>query len=93
MWDRGRASWLADSRSIITAIADQLGRWSELIRAVIEQRTTHLWAVAEVEALGRGGGVIVSAAAGIKRAWLDERDLAELEAPGSLLRGVATPPC
>ena len=56
-------------------------RW-ELLRSVMDERTTRLWAAAEAKALGHGGGAIVTAATGIrsKRIWLGKLDLEELEA-------------
>jgi len=54
----------------------------ELLRSVMDERTTRLWAAAEAKALGHGGGAIVTAATGIrsKRIWLGKLDLEELEA-------------
>src|ERR1700733_7006920 len=53
----------------------------ELLRSVMDERTTRLWAAAEAKALGHGGGTIVTAATGIrsKRIWLGKLDLEELE--------------
>jgi hypothetical protein len=53
----------------------------ELLRPVMDERTTRLWAAAEAQALGHGGGAIVTAATGIrcKRLWLGKLDLQELQ--------------
>jgi hypothetical protein len=54
----------------------------ELLRHVMDERMTRLWAASEAQALGFGGGAIVTAATGIrsKRIWLGKRDLDEIEA-------------
>jgi hypothetical protein len=54
----------------------------ELLRHVMDERTTRLWAAAEARALGFGGGAIVTAATGIrsKRISQGQRDLDEIEA-------------
>jgi hypothetical protein len=59
---------------------EQVRKKFEVLRTVMDERMTRLWAAAEAEALGRGGGAIVTAATGIrsKRIWLGKRDLAEL---------------
>ena len=53
----------------------------ELLRPVMDERTTRLWAAAEAKALGHGGGAIVTAATGIrsKRVWLGKLELEEME--------------
>jgi len=60
---------------------DQVRRKFELLRGVMDERMTRLWAAAEAIALGYGGEAVVTAATGIrgKRIWLGKRDLAELE--------------
>ena len=54
----------------------------ELLRPVMDERMTRLWAATEARALGFGGGEIVTAATGIrgKRIWLGKRDLDEIAA-------------
>jgi hypothetical protein len=54
----------------------------ELLRHVMDERMTRLWAAAEARALGFGGGAIVTAATGIrsKRISQGQHDLDELEA-------------
>jgi hypothetical protein len=54
----------------------------ELLRHVMDERMTRLWAAAEARALGFGGGAIVTAATGIrsKRISDGQRDLDEIEA-------------
>jgi hypothetical protein len=53
----------------------------ELLRHVMDERMTRLWAAAEARALGVGGGVIVTNATGIrsKRISHGQRDLDEIE--------------
>jgi hypothetical protein len=53
-----------------------------LLRYVMDERMTRLWAAAEARALGFGGGAIVTAATGIRSKRISEgqRDLDELEA-------------
>jgi hypothetical protein len=53
----------------------------ELLRHVMDERMTRLWAAAEARALGVGGGVIVTNATGIrsKRISQGQRDLDEIE--------------
>lgn len=52
----------------------------EVLRHVMDERMTRLWAAAEAKALGRGGAAIVTRATGIrgKRIWMGLQDLAEL---------------
>jgi Rhodopirellula transposase DDE domain len=59
---------------------EQIRRKFEMLRAVMDERVTRLWAAAEAVALGPGGSAIVTAATGIrsKRIWLGKRELAEL---------------
>jgi len=54
----------------------------ELLRHVMDERMTRLWAAAEARALGFGGGAIVTAATGIRSKRISEgqRDLDEIEA-------------
>jgi hypothetical protein len=54
----------------------------EVLRHVMDERVTRLWAAAEAMALGRGGAAIVTAATGIrgKRLWLGKRELEEIAA-------------
>jgi hypothetical protein len=52
----------------------------ELLKPVMDEREMRLWAAAEAQALGHGGGAIVTAATGIrsKRIWLGKLDLQRL---------------
>jgi hypothetical protein len=54
----------------------------ELLRHVMDERMTRLWAAAEARALGFGGGAIVTAATGIRSKRISEgqRDLDEIVA-------------
>ena len=54
----------------------------ELLRPVMDERMTRLWAATEARALGFGGGQIVTAATGIrsKRIWLGKLDLEQIAA-------------
>ena len=65
----------------MTDAVDQVRARFELLRPVMDERTTRLWAAAEAKALGYGGGAVVTAATGIrsKRIWLGKLDLEELE--------------
>src|SRR5271170_5709236 len=60
---------------------DEVRARYELLRPVMDERQTRLWAAAEARALGYGGGAVVTAATGIrsKRIWLGKLDLDELE--------------
>jgi len=51
---------------------DRIREKFEVLRHVMDERVTRLWAAAEAMALGRGGAAIVTAATGIrgKRIWL-----------------------
>lgn len=53
----------------------------ELLRPVMDERMTRLWAAAEARALGFGGGAIVTRATGIRSKRISEgqRDLDEIE--------------
>lgn len=61
-------------------VVEQVRVRFELLRRVMDERMTRLWAAAEAVALGRGGGAVVTAATGIlhKRIWHGKRDLKEL---------------
>jgi transposase len=63
-------------------VVDQVRRKFEMLRSVMDERVTRLWAAAEALALGRGGSAIVTVATGIrsKRVWLGKRELAGLPA-------------
>ena len=54
----------------------------EVLRWVMDERVTRLWAAAEARALGRGGAAMVTAATGIreKRILIGMRDLDEVSA-------------
>lgn len=64
----------------MVGLVDQVRKKFELLRGVMDERMTRLWAAAEAMALGPGGGEVVRAATGIrsKRIWHGKRDLAEL---------------
>ena len=59
-------------------VVEQIRRKFGMLRSVMDERVTRLWAAAEAVALGPGGGAIVTAATGIrsKRLWLGKRELA-----------------
>jgi transposase len=59
-------------------VVEQIRLKFEMLRSVMDERVTRLWAAAEAIALGRGGGAIVTAATGIrtKRLWLGKVELA-----------------
>jgi len=63
-------------------LVDQVQARYELLRPVMDERMTRLWAAAEAQSLGHGGGAVVTAATGIrsKRIWLGKLDLEGLEA-------------
>ena len=60
---------------------DHVRRVFELLKPVMDERVTRLWAAATALSLGQGGGAVVTAATGIrsKRIWLGK---VELEAMG-----------
>ena len=60
---------------------DEVRARYEMLRPVMDERQTRLWAAAEATALGYGGGAVVTAATGIrcKRIWRGKLDLEELE--------------
>jgi transposase len=59
-------------------VVEQIRQKFEMLRSVMDERVTRLWAAAEAIALGPGGGAIVTAATRIrsKRLWLGKRELA-----------------
>ena len=61
---------------------DHVRRVFELLKPVMDERVTRLWAAATALSLGPGGGAVVTAATGIrsKRIWLGK---AELESMGA----------
>jgi len=63
-------------------VVDQVRQKFEMLRSVMDERVTRLWAAAEALALGRGGSALVTAATGIrsKRVWLGKRELTDLAA-------------
>ena len=67
---------------------EQIRRKFEALSLVMDERMARLWAAAEAEALGPGGGAIVTAATGIrsKRLWQGKLDLADLRAHPPKLR-------
>jgi Rhodopirellula transposase DDE domain len=66
----------------MTNVTDQVRQRFELLRHVMDERVTRLWAAAEARSLGRGGVAIVTAATGIqgKRIWHGQRDLDQIQA-------------
>src|SRR5271156_1484265 len=69
------------------ADVDRVREKFAVLRSVMDERVTRLWAAAEALALGRGGSAIVTAATGIrsKRVWLGERGGADqrIRRPGA----------
>jgi hypothetical protein len=66
----------------MTNVTDQVRQRFELLRHVMDERATRLWAAAEARSLGRGGVAIVTAATGIqgKRIWHGQCDLDQIQA-------------
>src|SRR5271154_3542178 len=64
------------------ADVDRVREKFAVLRWVMDERVTRLWAAAEARALGRGGAAIVTAATGIreKRILLGMRDLDDVSA-------------
>src|ERR1700761_9126105 len=48
-------------------LVDQVRARFELLRPVMDERMIRLWAAAEAQSLGHGGGAVVTAATGIRR--------------------------
>jgi DDE family transposase len=65
----------------MTSAEEQVRQRFELLRLVLDERQTRLWAAAEATALGYGGGAIVTRATGIrsKRISGGRKDLEELQ--------------
>jgi hypothetical protein len=65
----------------MTSAEEQVRQRFVLLRSVLDERQTRLWAAAEAMALGYGGGAIVTRATGIrsKRISRGRKDLEELE--------------
>jgi hypothetical protein len=65
----------------MTSPEEQVRRRFELLRCVLDERQTRLWAAAEATALGYGGGAIVTRATAIrsKRISRGRKDLDELQ--------------
>jgi hypothetical protein len=63
-------------------VVDQVRKKFEMLRGVMDERMTRLWAAAEAIALGPGGSAVVTRATGIrdKRISDGKRDLADLAA-------------
>jgi hypothetical protein len=65
----------------MTESVDQVRARFELLRPVMDERMTRLWAAAEAKSLGPGGGAVVTEATGIrsKRIWLGKLDLEAIQ--------------
>jgi hypothetical protein len=70
----------------MTIAEEQVRQRFELLRDVLDERQTRLWAAAEATALGYGGGAVVTRATGIrsKRIWRGRKDLEELQGSRSV---------
>jgi hypothetical protein len=70
----------------MTSADGQVRHRYELLRNVLDERQTRLWAAAEATALGYGGGAVVTRATGIrsKRIWRGRKDLEQLRRSRSL---------
>ena len=83
--EAARAGWKWGCRrpcsSRMTSAEEQVRQRFALLRSVVDERQTRLWAAAEAMALGYGGGAIVTRATGIrsKRISRGRKDLQELE--------------